>query len=268
MVRDLRKSRLPVKGGKSVQKGGELVGTIVRQELMTKSADVSLKFYAHLLGWTAAKAEDLGDTQYFHLRRRGEVFGGLYETPKDPLWQQASSHWYPIVHVDDAAAALSHAKSLGAHVTAEAFAFAGEGELALIQDPTGAPLGLSDGEGAASSAWHELASRDVARATDFYQALFGWNPCKVGGGDFCPLVFEHHGHAVAGLLGISSQHRSVPSHWLTYFPVENLQEQIEVARKLQARLLAPPTTLVIGGRQAVLADPAGAPFGLFERGEG
>jgi hypothetical protein len=58
-----------------------------------------------------------------------------------------------------------------------------EGRMALIADPSGAVVGLWQPEEhqgvdvidtAGAMAWNELQTRDLPRASRFYEAVFGW----------------------------------------------------------------------------------------------
>ena len=58
------------------------------------------------------------------------------------LMPGAPSAWLAYVEVDDIAAATKKAKSLGATIVKDVTEVPGAGWLSIIQDPTGAVLGL------------------------------------------------------------------------------------------------------------------------------
>lgn len=56
----------------------------------------------------------------------------------------------------------------------------------------------------------------------------------------------------------------VPPHWLMYLSVSDCDAFAAKAKELGATLYLPTTTLEDVGRMAVVVDPQGASFGLFQ----
>lgn len=114
----------------------------------------------------------------------------------------------------------------------------------------------------------ELHSQDPRRAASFYAELFGWrtvekelirppgNPAEVY------TEIDTGGGVPAGLVRAPSP--GGPSYWTPYVTVPRLDEALARARALGATVEAPRTTIP-AGHFAILRDPAGAIFGLFER---
>ena len=57
---------------------------------------------------------------------------------------------------------------------------------------------------------------------------------------------------------------NVPPYWLMYFLVSNCDETAAKAQELGAKTLLAPTTMEKVGRWAILADPQGAVFALYQ----
>jgi predicted enzyme related to lactoylglutathione lyase len=57
---------------------------------------------------------------------------------------------------------------------------------------------------------------------------------------------------------------SVPSHWLTYVGVEDVDASAKKATELGGKILMPPTTVPDMLRFAVATDPQGATFGMLQ----
>jgi predicted enzyme related to lactoylglutathione lyase len=93
--------------------------------------------------------------------------------------------------------------------------------------------------------WHELATRDPARALGFYAQLFGWETAEDGA---CAL----DGQRFAS-VATSTAPPHVPAFWLPYIAVDDVAAKVEQARALGARVVRAP---------AVIADPRGALVGL------
>jgi predicted enzyme related to lactoylglutathione lyase len=107
----------------------------------------------------------------------------------------------------------------------------------------------------ATPCWVELASTDPARAQDFYAALFGWEPA----GD----RFKLADRAVAGLARARDDR---PAGWLNYLAAPDLDSALERIAAAGGRCLSWPEA-GHGGRYAIVADRAGAAFGLWQAGD-
>jgi len=104
-------------------------------ELHTRDAAKSKGFYRHLFDWKY-EDETLPDGKTYTMIYPGTGFpGGM-----DGRWDHPS-HWLMYVQVDDARASLAKARELGAKVRRDIVEIP-EGTFAVIEDPTGAPLGL------------------------------------------------------------------------------------------------------------------------------
>ncbi len=114
--------------------------------------------------------------------------------------------------------------------------------------------------------WHELQTRDCARALRFYQAFCGWTTADASGGNprerhLCSL----DGVAI-GAITTSQAPAHVPAFWLPFLAVAALDDTIARARTLNARLLREPAGMPGAGSSAVMIDPRGAVFGLRQAG--
>jgi predicted enzyme related to lactoylglutathione lyase len=113
--------------------------------------------------------------------------------------------------------------------------------------------------------WHELQTRDCARALRFYQALSGWTVEASPGGPRERHLCALDGQAL-GAVTISQAPPHVPAFWLPFLAVADLDATVARAGTLGARLLREPTPLPGAGRPAVALDPRGAVFGLRAAG--
>ena len=59
----------------------------------------------------------------------------------------------------------------------------------------------------------------------------------------------------------------VPPLWLPYFAVEDVDSTTDAALRSGAKSLQDPTSVPDGPRVAVLRDPQGAIFGVYQAGE-
>jgi predicted enzyme related to lactoylglutathione lyase len=120
-------------------KGDQVMGNpFVHVELMSTDVGAAKSFYGKLFDW---KLEDvpLGDDGTYTMINVGEgTGGGLMKNPMP----NAESSWVPYVLVDDVKKAADKAKSLGATIMKEKTEVTGMGSFVIIDDPTGAMLGL------------------------------------------------------------------------------------------------------------------------------
>lgn len=118
-----------------------------------------------------------------------------------------------------------------------------------------------------SFCWIELATTDQAVAKNFYSALFGWsaNDTPMGPGEFYTIFRLNGRDAAAGYtLRPDQRAQHVPPHWMPYISVENADASAATAQQLGGKVVAGPFDVMDAGRMAVIADPTGAFFCLWQ----
>ena len=110
--------------------------------------------------------------------------------------------------------------------------------------------------------WMELASTDQTAAKAFYTQLFGWTAfdAPIGPGAFYTMLRLNGRDAAA----LHTAEAGVPPHWGVYISVTNADESAAKAAALGGTLLAPPFDVMDNGRMAVIQDPAGAVFQIWQ----
>ncbi len=115
--------------------------------------------------------------------------------------------------------------------------------------------------------WSELSTTDLDGAKAFYAGLFGWqahdNPVP-GGGVYSMQMLD--GKPVAAIAPQPPQQREagVPALWNSYVSVESADDAARKAAELGANVHAPPFDVMDVGRMAVIQDPQGAFFMLWQ----
>lgn len=109
--------------------------------------------------------------------------------------------------------------------------------------------------------WFECGTRDAERSKSFYTQLFGWIavdlPMPGGMGTY--TIIRAGGADVAGLYQLAGpMFEGVPSHWMTYVAVDDVDATARRATELGGKVVAPPMDVPGVGRMAVLQDPTGA----------
>ncbi|MBD0840580.1 MULTISPECIES: VOC family protein [unclassified Streptomyces] len=235
-------------------------------ELGTSDLEGAKRFYTRLFGWrpeTDPRPEAGGYT-IAHL-------GEAPVAALSPLYQESQPvAWNVSFAVADADAAAAKAEAVGATVLVGPMDVFDVGRFSVVLDPTGAAFqmwqartfpgaGVFNAPG--SLGWVELMTRAPERAVAFYTAVFGWSvnasehytQWGVDGADFGGMVtmdekFPHE----------------VPPHWLPYFAVADVDDTAAAATAAHGTILMEPTSVPEGPRLAVLRDPQGAVFGVYD----
>src|SRR6185312_12797973 len=126
---------------------------------------------------------------------------------------------------------------------------------------------LTDKHAPGSFCWIELATSDQAGAKAFYGALMGWGAqdFPLGPGNFYTM-FEHSGHTVAAAYTMRPEQRAqgVAPYWMPYISVEDVDSATRRVSELSGTVLAPAFEVLDAGRMAVVRDPTGAAFSLWQ----
>jgi predicted enzyme related to lactoylglutathione lyase len=116
--------------------------------------------------------------------------------------------------------------------------------------------------------WEELTTTDQGAAKAFYGALLGWefDDRPVGDGGYVYSMAQVEGKNVAAIATQPDQQREagVPPMWNSYVSVESADATAERAQELGATVHAPPFDVMDVGRMAVIADPQGAFFEIWQ----
>ncbi|MCA9522993.1 MAG: VOC family protein, partial [Myxococcales bacterium] len=118
-------------------------GAIVWHELATSDPEGALAFYGALFGWskgrTMAPSSDAGHA-YHLIADQGKDVAGLMELP-DPSIPRP--YWLQYVQVADVAGTARRAVAMGGQTLHGPVDLAdGHGRIAVVQDPTGAWIGI------------------------------------------------------------------------------------------------------------------------------
>lgn len=115
--------------------------------------------------------------------------------------------------------------------------------------------------------WPELATSDGDAANQFYTALFGWEAnVQVMGPDMSYTIYKLRGVDVAAGFKMPPDmaKMGIPPYWGAYVAVENADAAVERAKALGGQLMQGPHDVMEHGRMAVLMDPDGATFSVWQ----
>jgi predicted enzyme related to lactoylglutathione lyase len=119
-----------------------MANPFVHVELQTSDVNKAKKFYQGLFKWELDKVPNM---DYTMIKVGSGTGGGMMKNPMP----DAPSQWVSYVGVENVAATLKKAKSLGAKICMEATDVGGHGIMGVFIDPTGAALAL----------WQELPKK-------------------------------------------------------------------------------------------------------------
>jgi uncharacterized protein len=117
-----------------------------------------------------------------------------------------------------------------------------------------------------SFCWPELATPDPAKAKAFYSRLFGWTAVDVPSSEGHYALLQLRGLDVAGLRSLMADEKAqgVPSHFMSYVSTASADAAAAKAAELGGKVCAGPFDVEGIGRMAVVLDPGGAAFALWE----
>ncbi len=115
--------------------------------------------------------------------------------------------------------------------------------------------------------WVDLATTDAAAARSFYAGLFGWemDDDDAGGGAVYTMC-RIDGDAVCGLFEMSPAMRAtgVPPNWTSYVTVADADAVPARVHELGGAVIDDAFDVLDVGRMAVLRDPQGAVFAVWQ----
>ncbi|MFL6373947.1 MAG: VOC family protein [Pyrinomonadaceae bacterium] len=106
----------------------------------------------------------------------------------------------------------------------------------------------------------EIPALTAEASAEFYSSIFGWTVRSRGDGE---LAFDDRG-SVSGTW-VKESDRTPDETTRIYIMVDDISETLRQVEAAGGRMLTPRTEIGPGiGAFAVIADPAGAEFGLYE----
>jgi len=242
-------------------------------ELGTTDRSAAKNFYSSLFGWTADDLPMGPDMTYTMFRIGGKDVGGAYQLMKEQLQAHVPPHWMLYVKVESADASAAKAVKLGAQQIVPPSDIPNVGRFALLQDPTGAHIsifqpgqhrGMTAFGDVGALCWADLNSTDPEKAAKFYANWLGWKFDT--GKDGYRHIINGTGNEdmIGGMPPQMHAPPGTPSHWMSYFHVADCKASSAKAAKLDASTLMPPELMSDVGTIAVLADPQGAVFALYQ----
>jgi predicted enzyme related to lactoylglutathione lyase len=108
----------------------------------------------------------------------------------------------------------------------------------------------------------ELNTTDVAKAKAFYGKLFDWKMEDIPMPDFTYTILNVGEGTGGGLM--KNPMPGVPSFWLAYVLVDDINAATQKAKSLGATIVKDVTEVKDMGWLSIIMDPTGAGLGLWK----
>jgi predicted enzyme related to lactoylglutathione lyase len=119
-------------------------GAVWWTELMTRDIEGAKAYYSTVCGWDWERTPmpDAESGYYWLGMRGGRPLVGMMDVTGTPGMDHVPPHWFSYFAVDDVDAAVAATRAAGGSVIREPFEVPGTGRIAILEDPTGAAMGL------------------------------------------------------------------------------------------------------------------------------
>jgi uncharacterized protein len=247
-------------------------GKMVWADLVTPDLAAAEKFYGGLFGWTFQSIR-AGSSDYAVAMLDGRPIGGMMQKAI-PSGEHHQSAWLTFLAVSDVDVVKRTALAHGAKVLADSRSYPMRGRQSVLTDPEGAVFAILASSSGDSPdylpvpgewIWSSLHAKDPGAEAAFYQELFGYDVFDLpSDDDLDHLILSTDDYARASANSFPSGSARRHPHWLNFVRVENAANMAAKVVAMGGHVLVEPRVDRHGGMLAVVADPAGAPFGLME----
>ncbi|MGW1075852.1 VOC family protein [Streptomyces sp. NPDC002537] len=250
-------------------------GTPCWVDLMVPDQQAALDFYRDLFGWQGETGPpETGG--YAVCSLNGKPVAGIM-TAMNPDGSKPDptppTVWTTYIATADVDAAEKAITGNGGQVMMPGMDVLELGRMAVASDPTGAVFGLwqaKDFPGAGvvnepgAIIWNELNTRDTAAASAFYTKALGITAAPMEGADGY-FALNVDGRTVGGMQSLANIDGppDAPSHWLTYFSVDDTDSTVAALVRAGGNVLKPAFDMM-AGRMAVVQDPQGGVFAVID----
>jgi hypothetical protein len=236
-------------------------------DLAAKDPAAARDFYSKLFGWDIRVNPNPEFGGYGRAQTSGKDVAGIGGL----MSPEAPTAWSVYIGTDDVEGLSKRVADAGGKVVVPSMDIPGQGKMAVYQDPSGAfisawqagGMGGFQTQGRNAFGWAEVNARGVEKVLPFYEKVFSWTLKPSGSPDQPYTEFQVDGESIGGAAEMNPMvPAQVPSYWLAYFTVEDVDASHKKAVDLGAREQLAPMDFP-GGRMSIVSDPQGASFGLL-----
>ncbi|MBT9316232.1 VOC family protein [Leptothoe spongobia] len=237
-------------------------------DLLTSDQEAAKQFYTELFAWKFQDMPVDNGSIYSMAFKNDRAVAALFA-----MEDGTPPHWQTYIHVKDLEGVVQSWQDHGGTVKMPPCDIMDSGRMAMVQDPTGAFVGLWQpkefiGAGLVNEVntfcWAELQTRGADKAAEFYQAIFGWD-IEVDDKPPHYLTGSVKGRLNCGMFDMDKANlpAEIPSNWAVYFNVADLDESLAVVNRLGGKALMDPIDIE-PGRFTTIMDPQGATVALMQ----
>ncbi len=115
--------------------------------------------------------------------------------------------------------------------------------------------------------WFDLTVVDAPTIRDFYSKVVGWKVEDVGMGEYNDfnMTVPASGEPAAGICHARGGNATLPSQWLIYITVADVDKSAEACRENGGKVIVGPKAMG-RGKFCVIEDPNGSVAALYQSG--
>lgn len=248
------------------------MGKFVWYELMTTDMKAAESFYTNVVGWSA-KDSGMPGMAYSIFSAGSSMIAGLMTIPPEAKAMNVPPCWTGYIAVDDVDGYAARVKSAGGSVYRAPADIPNVGRFAIVADPQGAFFALFKPAGGQPPepvkpgtpghiGWHELYTKDLKTAWDFYEGLFHWT--KGDAMDMGPMgtyqLFSIGNEQHGGMMVKPPQ--APGPFWAYYINVDATDAAVARIKQGGGQVMNGPMEVPGGSWIAQGVDPQGAFFSI------
>lgn len=244
-------------------------GTFSWADVGTYDTEKGKAFYMELFGWDKEELPIGEGMIYTMFKLDNEAVAALSSMMPGSAEQGIPPAWTNYITVDDVDAIVDSINENGGTIAHGPMDVFDNGRMLVLQDPTGAYVALWQpkthiGAGIVNKPgammWNELATRDLEKAKDFYNKVFGW---EYETHDDGYVSIKNNGRYNGGMMAMDESYGEMPPVWTVYFNVEDLDASIKKVEELGGKILVKAEAPGVGPF-AVINDSTGAALSIME----
>lgn len=249
-------------------------GTPSWVDLSTSDQAAAKTFYAGLFGWTYDDMPMDESAVYSMASIDGRQTGAIAPQQAEQAAAGVPPHWQMYITVADVDASAAKVEAAGGSLHVPPFDVYDAGRMAVVTDPSGAffmlwtpikSIGCELVNEHGAFTWSELVAPPNDKTASFYETVTGLKLISTPMPDGTPYDgFSLDGTPDTMLAGtMPPQMPGIPPHWSIYFGAADVDATAAKVAELGGTVFVEPFDIPVG-RMAVVADPQGAMFSLFQ----
>ncbi|QBF83418.1 VOC family protein [Shewanella maritima] len=240
-------------------------------ELASHDWQAGKSFYQQLFNWQLVDMET-PDGHYTTMQIDGGDVAAMYQMSAE-IAKDTPSHWTIYFAVDNVDETIERVKQAGGQLVIGPHNVGDAGRMAVFLDPEGASFavwqamehsGIQHRQMANTLCWVELACSDTGVEKQFYSQALGLNTKLNDSVDFEYTEWHAKDTPIGGMMAMTEEWGDMPTHWMSYFDVDDCDAMAARAAEIGGKVCVPPTDIPQVGRFAVINDPQGAVFSIIQ----